>query len=185
MPHLLQFPNETRVMSSPNQLFESVYERLHALATSRFRGQSAAVTLQPTALVHEAYIRLARADAAAFGDREHFFAVAAGAMRQILVDHARRRGAEKRAGGLTRVTLEGLEQATQGDPVDLLALDRIVTRIAQASPRQARIVEMLVFAGMTAPEIASVLAVSLSTVEKEWRRARAFIRAELEQSCEA
>jgi len=167
-------------MNSPNELFESVYERLHALAEKKFRGQSAPVTLQPTALVHEAYIRLARVDAAEFADREHFFAVAASAMRQILVDHARRRGAEKRAGSWTRITLQGLAHEGDADPVDVLALDRVVTRIEQASPRQARIVELLIFAGMTAPEIAAVLDVSLSTVEKEWRRARAFIRVELD-----
>lgn len=167
-------------MTDSRQLFESVYERLHALATRKFRGASDRITLQPTALVHEAYLRLARADADAFRDREHFFAVAAGAMRQILVDQARRRNAAKRAGSWTRVTLEGVVASGHNDIVDVLALDDVVHRMAEANPRHARIVELVTFAGMTLPEVASALSVSLSTVEKDWRRARAFLRAELD-----
>lgn len=162
--------------------FERVYEKLHALACRHVRGRGRSPTLQATALVHEVYLRMVRQDAAAFTDREHFLAVAATAMRQILIDRARRRSAAKRGGGWAQISLNGVEApGRSGAIVDLIVLDDRITRLAALSPRQARVVEMRVFAGMTLDEVASVLAVSTSTVEKDWRQAKAWLRLQLQQ----
>ncbi len=156
-------------------LFVRVYDQLRGLARGYLR--SASHTLQPTALVHEAFLRMMR-QPGGWQDRNHFIGVAATAMRQILVDHARRRAAGKRGGGRTPVTLTGLPDA--GPAVyDLLALDRILSRLTQLSERQARIVELRCFGGLTVDEVAEVLGISGSLAEKEWRRARAWIRREL------
>jgi RNA polymerase sigma factor (TIGR02999 family) len=154
----------------------AVYTELRALAASYFRGRGSH-TLQPTALVHEAFLRLNR-NAGAITDRAHFFAVAATAMRQILTDHARRRRALKRGGAeRERVTLSNL--AALESPVDLVALDDLLRRLAALDARQARLVELRFFAGMTEEETAEVLGVSLRTVQKEWRKAKAWLLAEL------
>ncbi len=169
-------------MSEQSSLFELVYDKLHTLAASHFRHQSSSSTLQPTALVHEVYVRLARQDPTIFEDREHFLAVAATAMRQILIDRARRRNAAKRGGDWVRVTLEGVMSTSQSAIVDMLVLDSVITRLAELNPRQAQVVELRVFAGMTVAEVASVLAISPSTAEKDWRQARAWMRVELKRS---
>ncbi len=170
-------------MHETSELFERVYDRLRALAMRHFRSQSASVTLQPTALIHEVYLRLVRSDPDAFVDREHLLAVASTAMRQILVDQARRRKAVKRGGDFVRTTLTDVS-AVRGDgvgdsPLDVLVVDELLSQLAELSPRQARIVELRVFAGMTVAEVASLLSVSVTTVEKDWRRARAWMRVEL------
>ena len=162
--------------------FVGVYDQLRALADQRLRRGGASSTLQPTALVHEVYVRMARQDPAAFADREHFLAVAATAMRQVLVDRARRRGAVKRGGEWSRVTLDEGVMRSSDRPVDVLELDRAITELAERSPRHARVVELRVFAGMTVPEAATILGVSVTTVEKDWRYARAWIRAQLHPS---
>lgn len=172
-------------------LFPLVYDQLRRLAGGYFRNQSGGHTLQPTALVHEAFLRLCQREADSVNDRAHFVAVAATAMRQILIDHARRSNAGKRGGGQQRVTLE-LDRAVQEgakDPIgdrgaealaiDVLALDAALTRLAALSPRQARIVELQFFGGLTVDEVAEALGVSKSLVEKDWRRARAWIRSAL------
>jgi RNA polymerase sigma factor (TIGR02999 family) len=154
-----------------------VYEELRALAGAYFRRQPQGHTLQPTALVHEAFLRLARTDA--FEGREHFLAVAATAMRQILASHARRRRAKKRGGGAVQIQLA--EELVPGAPmgVDLVELDGVLAELEKLSERQARIVEYRFFGGLSVPEIATVLGLSLTTIEKEWRRARAWLASEL------
>ncbi len=162
--------------------FVDVYDQLRALAGKRLRRDGPGSTLQPTALVHEVYVRMAKQDPAAFADREHFLAVAATAMRQVLVDRARRREARKRGGEWARVTLdEGALRAVDG-PVDVLELDRAITELAEHHPRKSRVVELRVFAGMTVPEAARNLGVSVTTVESDWRYARAWIRAQLHRA---
>jgi len=157
---------------------EDVYAHLRAVAGTYFRGRAANHTLQPTALVHEAWLRMAKSDSAPT-DREHFMAVAARAMRQILVDHARRRGAQKRGGDRERISLTGLPGDAPGE-LDVLAVDAALTELAQLNERQARIVELRFFGGLTVPETADALDVSVATVEKDWRRARAWLYGKLE-----
>lgn len=161
-------------------LFAEVYQHLRRLAHGFLRGRADGLTLQPTAVVHEAYLRMIRGPQE-WQDRNHFIAVASTAMRQILIDAARRRAADKRAGGQTRVTLSDwlLPDGSDGDRdtglVELLALDAALTELAKVSLRQARIIELRCFGGMTVPEVADVLSVSTALVEKEWRRARAWL----------
>jgi RNA polymerase sigma factor (TIGR02999 family) len=152
---------------------------LRELAQQRFRRGPATSTLQPTALVHEVYVRMAQQDPAAFHDREHLLAVAATAMRQILIDQARRRQASKRGGGWARVTLGDVISPGQDGTVDLIELDRAITRLAELHARQSRIVELRVFADLTVAEVAGVLGISTATVEKDWRQARAWLRVQL------
>lgn len=168
-------------MGDSSILFAQVYDRLRELARRRFEQKLAGATLQPTALVHEVYMRLAGQDPATFADREHFMAVAATAMRQIAVDQARRRNAAKRGSDWARVTLDGVPALREGASLDVLDLDRTLTRLAELNPRQAQVVELRMFAGMTVPEVAHQLDVSVTTVEKEWRQARAWMRVELER----
>ena len=166
-------------MTDVGSHFAGVYEQLRALAEHRLRRSRASETLQPTALVHEVYVRMARQDPDAYADREHFLAVAATAMRQVLVDRARRRDADKRGGAWQRVTLdEDAIRAGEG-PVDVLELDRAIGELARMDARKARVVELRVFAGMTVTEIARSLGVSVTTVEGDWRFARAWVRAQL------
>jgi RNA polymerase sigma factor (TIGR02999 family) len=163
------------------QLMPLVYDELRARAAGYLRRERGARTLQPTALVHEAYLRLVGMDDVAWRDRNHFFALAARAMRRVLVDTARRRDAGKRGGDPERVSIERLEPDTgvEGRWLDVLAADRALVRLEAVAPRQARVVEMRFFAGMEEREIADVLGVSLSTVEREWRAARAYLAREL------
>ena len=165
-------------------MFEEVYERLRQLAERQFQ-RNAAVTLQPTALVHEVYLRLNQQDPTRFQDREHFFAVAATAMRQIVIDHARRRLAAKRGGDRERVPLNEIltlpSDAAQQATLDVLQVDEILSNLAELHARQARIVELRIFVGLTVPEVAEVLQVSTATVEKDWRQARAWLRLELDR----
>lgn len=164
-------------------LLDLLYSELRSLAGSFFRGQAAAHTLQPTALVHEAWMRLADRDGSEVNDRSHFLALAATAMRHILVDHARAKSAAKRGGDRERVMVEsqwgGLEPAGGSDPADVVALDDALSRLAELDPRQAKIVEMRVFAGMTVDETAEALGVSPRTVDLDWRMARAWLSREL------
>lgn len=158
------------------RLLPHVYRELRALAGRHFVGQPKDHTLQPTALVHEAYLRIAGSGAATFSDRAHFFAVAATAMRQILVNHAAARGAAKRGGPRGRVSLEAAEEApSPALDVDAAALHEALERLAALDQRQARIVEMRYFCAMTVPEVAHVLDVSTSTVEKDWRMAKLWL----------
>jgi len=158
----------------------SVYDELRALAARQLRGQPAGHTLQATALVHEAWMRLAHRDPSAYSDRSHFFALAAKAMRHVLVDHARRVRARKRGGEQQRVTLvTGDGSARSGPPTDVLDLDRALGRLERESGRQARVVELRFFGGLSIPEVADALGVSHMTVSNDWRRARVWLAREL------
>jgi RNA polymerase sigma factor (TIGR02999 family) len=162
---------------SAEALMPLVYEELRALAGRYFR-QSLGVEVAPTSIVHDAFVKLCESHAPSWKDEQHFAAIAATAMRQILVDRARRQKAGKRGGGWERVTMsiavDGVAQR-----LDLEGLDDALRELAQLDERQARIVELRFFGGLTVPQVAEVLEVSSSTVEKEWRRARAWLGAKL------
>jgi len=165
--------------SAAARLMDVVYDELRALAGSYFRARPGAHTLQPTALVHEAFVRVAERTGAVYEDRAHFSAICAVAMRGILADHARRRRARKRGGDWKRVGLTDVVTPSGGHPVDALALDELLCELAQRSQRQARIVEYRYFSGMSVEEVARVLGVSRSTVEEDWRMARAWLMVQL------
>lgn len=161
------------------RLLPVVYEELRALAGSYFRRQPDNHTLQPTALVHEAYLKMVNQTAAQWNDRAHFFAVAAKAMRQILVNHAHARNAEKRGGGQTRIALnEELAPNAERD-FDPIALDEALTRLAALDERKATVVELRFFSGLSMDEVCHVLNVSKTTIEGDWRLARAWLSKEL------
>lgn len=167
--------------SAAQRLLAHVYPELHALAARYFHQQPASHTLQPTALVHEAFMRLIDQSGSAWNDREHFFAVAATAMRQILTDHARRRRAVKRGGDRAQLSLESSSEPSEDAPVDLIDLDEALSRLAELDARKHRVVELRYFGGLTVDEVARVLQLSKTTVESEWRAARAWLNAELSE----
>ncbi len=168
--------------SAVEALFPLVYDELRALAASFFRDQPPGHTLEPTALVNEAYVRLvdpARIDAR---DRAQFFALAAKVMRSILIDHARAKDRQKRGGGRERITLaEALTPGHQPHTLELLALDEALDRLAELDERQARIIELRFFAGLSLEEMAEFLELSRATVSEELRCARAFLSRQLSQ----
>ena len=157
------------------QILPFVYDHLRRIAGAYFRAQHANHTLNPTALVHEAFLRVAGNENLNWKDRSHFVATYALAMRQILTDHARRRQASKRGGDWQRVTLAGLAEKDGDEVVDLMVLDEALTELATLNERQARVSELRLFGGLSIDEIAYQLEVSSSTVEKEWRMARAWL----------
>jgi RNA polymerase sigma-70 factor (ECF subfamily) len=161
------------------QLFELVYEELRRLAGALMRRERSAHTLQPTALVHEAFLRLVGATQIDWQDRAHFMGISARAMRQVLVDHARRHAAAKRGGGLAHVTLTGVEVAAPGDAVEVLELHEALERFAALDGRAARVVELRVFGGLSVQETAQVLEVSPRTVDGDWAVARMWLTREL------
>ncbi len=163
--------------SALNTLIPIVYTELRRLAAHYMRREYRAHSLQTTALMHEAYIRLASQDE--WHHREHFFAIAAEVMRNILVDHARARLAAKRGAQGTRISLDEVPVLSPARCADLLALDEALTRLAAIDPRQARIVVLRYFAGMTMPEAASVLGISDRTALRGWNLAKAWLYAEL------
>ena len=164
------------------ELFPLVYDQLRALAGAFLRRERAGHTLQPTALVHEAYFRLTGRSQVSVRDRAHFFAVAAQAMRRILVDHARRQRAAKRVDPADRVPLDEASPAVAAADVDLLALHEALDDLAQVNPRQGRVVELRYFGGMTTEETAEVLEVSTATVERDWQAARLWLHRQLARS---
>jgi RNA polymerase sigma factor (TIGR02999 family) len=161
------------------RLFELVYGELRSLAASLMRRERAGHTLQPTALVHEAYLRLVDRTRIGLKDRGHFIGVAARAMRQILVDHARRRGTVKRGGEWERVTLESAEAPAAGDTFEVIRLNEALERFAALDPRAARVVELRVFGGLEVKETAALLGVSPRTVDGDWATARMWLAREL------
>lgn len=166
-----------------DDLMPIVYADLRRLAGGYMRRESADHALQPTALVHEAYVRLIDQKQVKWRNRAHFFGVAAGMMRRILVDHARRRRAEKRGGGRERVTLEGDEVASVGlKEIDVLSLHESLERLAAFDAQQERIVELRYFGGLTIDEAAEVIGISPATVVREWTIAKAWLRADLSRS---
>lgn len=158
-------------------LFEVLYADLRQRAQRV--GQQASATLQPTALVHEAWLKLVPRHGTPWADRAHFLRAAARAMRSVLVDHLRGRQRQKRGGDLVRVELDEVAAVYDARAIDLLALDEAMERLAAVDADLAQIVELRFFAGLTMPEIAEVQATSLTTVERGWRMACAFLRSEL------
>lgn len=163
------------------RLLPLVYDELHAIARKAFREQDLGHSLQPTAIVHDAYLKLV-GHAGNLNDRSHFYVVAAKAMRQMLTDHARARGSVKRGGAWQRVSLMDVGTDSPAEELDLVALDDALTRLAAVSERQARVVELRFLAGLEVSEVAEILGVSTRTVVAEWRTARAFLRARIEEA---
>ncbi len=163
--------------AATSELFEQLYAELRARAQQIAGGAGA--TLQPTALVHEAWLKLVPDRAPAFNDRVHFMRAAAAAMRSVLVDHIRARKTRKRGGDLVRIELDALADLYETRAVDLLALDEALRRLAAMDPQLAQVVELRFFAGLEMRDIAAALDVSLSTVERGWCTARAWLRTEL------
>lgn len=163
--------------AADEKLLALVYGELKRLAAAQLRGERQGHTLQPTALVHEAYLRLMKQHSVAWQNRAQFFALASQIMRRTLVDHARARHAAKRPGAGTRVQVdfEAAAAPPGSNEVDLHALDEALDQLAAADPRQARIVELRFFGGLSHEEVAAVLDVSLATVNRDWRMARAWL----------
>jgi RNA polymerase sigma factor (TIGR02999 family) len=162
------------------QLASALYEELRSVARRDLAAERPEHTLQPTALVNEAWLRLFSGETATFENRAHFFGAAATAIRRVLTDHARRRQAEKRGGARLRVPLDEIDV---GGPVrsdDILALDDALERMSAFAPLQARIVEMKFFGGLSTSELARALSLSESTIQRNWRLARAWLRSELD-----
>jgi RNA polymerase sigma factor (TIGR02999 family) len=160
-----------------------VYAELRAIAAAHFRRERPGHTMQPTALVHDAFLRLVDQTRVEWQDRAHFFAVASQTMRRILVDHARAKAAAKRGAGLARVTA-GETIAAPGDPIDvaeLLALDEALGELAVLDAQQARVVELRYFGGLTIDETGEALAISPATVKREWSVARAWLHRRLSE----
>jgi RNA polymerase sigma factor (TIGR02999 family) len=183
----------TRILSAVQQgdptaareLLPLVYEELRKLATQRLGQEKPGQTLQPTALVHEAYLRLVDAEQAQRWDsRGHFFAAAAEAMRRLLIDNARRKNADKHGGGWHRLDVVDLELAVDSSGDDLLALDEAMRKLARADPEIAKLVELRFFAGLTLEQAAEVLNMSLRTANRHWTYARAWLRRELDRDGE-
>ena len=161
------------------RLIQTVYGELRRLAAAYLKVERPDHTLQPTALVHEAYLRLSKQQGVEWKNRSHFFAVAARMMRRILVDHARKRRAAKRDAAAWLVETVPGASVTRGRPAELLSLDRALEGLERIDPDQARVVELRFFAGLTIEETAEVAGVSPATVKREWQTARAWLRREM------
>ncbi len=160
------------------RLLELVYEELCRLAAARMRSERNSHTLTPTALVHEAYLRLGDGPEGGFRCRRHFLAIASQAMRRVLVDHARARGAQKRAGHATSID-DDLNTAKLQTDEQLLALDEALDKLKTLSPRQSQVVELRYFGGLAEQEVAEVLGVTRRTVNRDWQVARAWLYARI------
>ncbi len=158
-----------------DELLPLVYHELRAVAHGQLRKQRPGHTLNTTALVHEAYFKLAGGGAVAWQNRKHFFAIAARAMRQVLINYAKQRKAQKRGGGAKAITLHEEQLMLPTDPDVLLALEEALLQLEQLSARQSKIVELRFFGGLTIEETAEVLEVSTMTVKRDWRLARAWL----------
>jgi RNA polymerase sigma-70 factor (ECF subfamily) len=162
-----------------SRLAELIYPELKKLARSQLRHERSDHELQPTALVHEAYLRLVSHEHHDWDNRAHFYAAAANIMRRVLIDHARSRHALKRGPDFTAVTLDPALGVSRSEAVELLELDEALTELERLSPRQARVVELRYFAGLTVPEAAHALGVTPRTVDRDWATARAWLRIRL------
>lgn len=180
--------NVTRILSAiaqgdakaTDELLPLVYEELRVLAAQRLSHEPPGQTLQATALVHEAYLRLVGDDPQAWNSRGHFFAAAAEAMRRILVENARRKSSEKHGGGHARSDLEAHDAAPPGpDPDDLVALDDALQRLSQVDPAKAQVVKLRYFAGLTIEQTAASLSISPATAKRLWTYARAWLIREM------
>ena len=163
------------------ELVSLLYDELHRLASYYFRRERTKHTLQPTALVHEAYLRLVAQQHVVWKNRSHFLGVAAQLMRRILVDHARGREAAKRGGRVREVTWERALAVSPERAPELLALDEALSRLASIDPQQARVVELRFFGGLTVEETAQALSISPATVKREWSMAKAWLSREIRE----
>jgi RNA polymerase sigma factor (TIGR02999 family) len=161
------------------QLVDLVYSELRAIAYARMRQERSGHTLTPTALVHEAYVRLSKSDGLQCENRSHFLAVAAQAMRRILVDHARAKKAARRGGDGERVQIRDFNLAAPASDDQVLALDAALEKLAELSPRQCRVVELRYFAGLTEEQVAEVLGVTRRTVCRDWLVARTWLQTQI------
>ena len=178
--YALRAIDELGLNSQVDELFVMVYDELRALAHKWLSGRTASDTSAPTAIVHEAYMRLAKGRGLKWENCAHFRAIAARAMRQILVDHARRRRAAKRGGKFIRVTLtEELSEAVGMKDVDMVNLEAALTELAALNTRHAAIVELRLFAGLSVREVAGLLDLSERSVELDWRTARLWLFSQL------
>ncbi len=164
--------------SAADRIFSLAYEELRIMAEREMRRERVGHTLQPTALLNEAYLRLIDPASMRWENRAHFFGVAAQAMRQVLIDYARRRGAIKRGRGWRRVTVTASDLPAQNQEIDTVDLDRALSKLAGLHPRMSRVVELRVFGGLTGEEIALALGVSRKTVVDDWRVASMWLRSE-------
>jgi RNA polymerase sigma factor (TIGR02999 family) len=164
--------------SAPERLLPLVYDDLRRLARAFFANEKSDHTLQATALVHEAYIRLVNWENVSWQNRAHFFSVAAEVMRKILIDHARRKNAQKRDGG-QKIMLDEAVSFSNDKELDLIALDQALKDLEKLDPRQAKIVELRFFGGLSIPETAYVLKTSETTIKREWTFAKAWFQREL------
>ncbi len=165
--------------SAQDKLWSAVYEELRGMAHKQMGHESPGHTMQSTALVHEAYLRLVGDEEVQWVNRRHFFAAAARAMRRIRIDEARRRGRVKRGGGRQRVAIDEAAVAFDQDPAELLAIDEALDELEKSDKRKAEIVLLRYFAGLTIDETAAALEVSARTVDNEWRFARAWLHRQL------
>jgi RNA polymerase sigma factor (TIGR02999 family) len=161
--------------SARDALVPLVYDELRKIARRCLAGQRSSHTLQPTALVHEAYLRLAGRDSVEWQDRMHFFAMAAQMMRHILVDHARKRAAAKRGGNAVTIVVDEMSAVSRQPSLDVLALDDALTRLASLDPRQSQIVELRFFGGLSIEKAAEVVKISPATAKREWTTARLWL----------
>lgn len=165
--------------ASQAALFEAVYSELHRLSVANLRRERPDHTLQPTALVHEAYLRLVGGRKIQFESRAHFFVTAARTMRRILIDHARTHAASKRQGNLKRVELDSVFVAVEEQAAELIGLDTALDKLAELNGRQARVVELRFFSGLGVEETGQALGISEKTVKRDWALARAWLEKEL------
>jgi RNA polymerase sigma factor (TIGR02999 family) len=166
--------------SATDRLFEAVYEELRRIARRQLGAGGWAETLSTTALVHEAYLKLSLSARWTAENRRHFFALAARAMRHLVVDHARRRGRQKRGGGQALLDVDEHQPASPQRPEELVALDEALARLERAEPELAQLVEWRFFAGLSIEEIAELAGVSDRTIKRRWRLARALLYRDLE-----
>jgi RNA polymerase sigma-70 factor (ECF subfamily) len=160
-------------------MVDETYEHMKRLAAGYLQMEATTVTLSPTVLVHEAYVKLSKQASDKYQSRGHFLAIAATMMRRILVDHARARHRIKRGGDMVRVVFDEDQTLTASRDSDVLALEEVLEELQKLDPRQAKIVEMRFFGGMTVPEVAEVLNLSTRTIENEWKMCRAWLRKRL------
>lgn len=166
--------------ASADVLLALVYDELRKIASQYLRKERSGHTLQPTALVHEAYIKLIDISDINWQDRAHFFAVSANVMRHILVDHARAKLSEKRGGSAQRIELDDAISFSGKPDVDVLAVDEALKKLAEFDPQQSRIVELRFFGGLTIEETAHVVGISPATVKREWAMAKAWLHRSLQ-----
>ncbi len=165
---------------APHELLPLVYDELRKLAAHKMAGQAAGHTLQATALVHEAWLRLAGNEPGRFAGRAHFFAAAGEAMRHILVDSARRKRAARHGGGQARVNIDAVEIASQATDDEVLAVHEVLDKLAAEDPQKAELAKLHYLVGMTFEETAEVLGISVTTAKRHWAYARAWLYAELQ-----